>query len=70
MYETDVSDEEIAVIQALEAEPTPTSETGRRFRRLFNAIEYLEMQVGRLEKRLETSERARIKTGYRGGWGR
>jgi hypothetical protein len=69
VYETDVSDEELAVIRAIEAEPAPTDEAGRRFRRLFNEIERLRGDLARAEQQPSSSEAARIKTGYRGGWG-
>ena len=69
MYDADVSDEELAVIRAIEAEPTPTDETGKRFRRLFNEIERLRGDLTRAKQDLSSSEAARIKTGYRGGWG-
>ena len=70
MYETDVSAEDLAVIRAIEAEPTPSNDTGRRFRRLFNEIDLLSARLHMVENQLSSSESARIKTGYRGGWRR
>ena len=70
MYESGVSRETLATIQAAEADPEPTSKTGRRFRRLFNEIEALQLRVGSLSNSLSSSEQSRVKLGYRGGWGR
>ena len=70
MYETDVPDETLAEIRAAEADFIPASLSGKRFRRLFNEIERLKIEVADLGQRLSSSEAARVKTGYRGGWGR